>query len=56
MKDKRGVYALIGKEENRSLPLRRLRPSVREQLKAPQQQKTAPQKAAAKSKQNDLEV
>lgn len=55
MKDKRGVYALIGKEENRSLPLRRLRPSVREQLKAGKQQKAAP-KRAAKSKESDLEV
>lgn len=56
MRDKRGIYALIDKNENRNLPLRRLRPSVREQLKAGKQQKTAPKKAAVKMKETDLEV
>lgn len=56
IKDRRGIYALIDKKENRSLPLRRLRPSVREQLKVEKQQKAAPKKAAVKSKQHDLEV
>ena len=55
MKERHKVYAMISKDENRSLPLRKLRPSVREQLKSGQQ-KTVPKKAAAKSKKHDLEV
>jgi len=55
IKDRRGVYALVNRDENRSLPLRKLHPSVREQLKAGKQQKAAP-KRAAKSKESDLEV
>lgn len=55
MKDRHKVYALINKDENRSLPLRKPRPSVREQLKSGQQ-KAAPKKTAAKAKNQDLEV
>ena len=55
MKERHKVYALISKDENRSLPLRKLRPSVRDQLKDGQQ-KAAPKKAAAKSKNHELEV
>lgn len=54
LKGQRGVYALIGKDENRSLPLRRPRPSIRSQLKQGQS-KTAAQRTA-KTKNNDLEV
>ena len=56
MKDKRGIYALINKDENRSLPLRQPRRSVRSQLKDGQEKAAAPKKAAAKKKSNDLEV
>ena len=56
MKDKRGIYALINKDENRSLPLRQPRRSVRSQLKDGQEKAAAPKKAAAKKKNNDLEV
>ena len=56
MKDKRGIYALISKDENRSLPLRQPRRSVRSQLKDGQEKAAAPKKAAAKKKSNDLEV
>ena len=45
------------KDERRDLPLRKQRPSVRAQLKKGQSKKTAaPKKAAAKAKDNDLEV
>ena len=56
MKDKRGIYALINKDENRSLHLRKPRRSVRSQLKDGQEKAAAPKKAAAKKKNNDLEV
>ena len=56
MKDKRGIYALINKDENRSLPLRQPRRSVRSQLKDGQEKTAAPKKTAAKKKNNDLEV
>lgn len=56
MKDKHGIYALINKGENRSLPLRQPRRSVRSQLKDGQEKIAAPKKAAAKKKNNDLEV
>lgn len=55
MKERHKVYALISKDENRSLPLRKLRPSVRDQLKDGKQ-KAAPKKTAAKSKNHELEV
>ena len=57
VKDRHGVFAFISKDERRDLPLRKQRPSVRAQLKEGQSKKTAaPKKAAAKAKDNDLEV
>ena len=56
MKDRRGVFALISSDEKRDLPLRGPRPSVRSQLKAGQIKAAAPKKAAAKTKEQDLEV
>ena len=57
VKDRHGVFAFISKDERRDLPLRKQRPSVRAQLKKGQSKKTAaPKKAAAKAKDNDLEV
>ena len=57
VKDRHGVFAFISKDERRDLPLRKQRPSVRAQLKEGQSKKAvAPKKAAAKSKDNDLEV
>ena len=50
-----GTYALIGKRENRDREIRKPRPSVRAQLKT-DKAKTAPKKAAAKTKNHDLEV
>ena len=50
-----GTYALIGKGENRDREIRKPRPSVRAQLKT-DKAKTAPKKAAAKTKNHDLEV
>jgi len=50
-----GMYALIDKGENRDKEIRKPRPSVRAQLKA-DKAKTAPKKAAAKSKNHELEV
>ena len=55
MKDRRGVYAVIGKDENRDKEVRRPRASIRKQLSEPQQaqaQTTAP----ARRKSNELEV
>ena len=49
LKDRRGVYALIGKDEDRSQSLRR--PSVRSKL----QQASAEQKQPA-AKKKDLEL
>ena len=57
VKDRHGVFAFISKDERRDLPLRKQRPSVRAQLKEGQSKKiAAPKKAAAKTKDNDLEV
>ena len=50
-----GTYALIGKGENRDREIRKPRPSIRAQLKA-DKAKTAPKKAAAKTKNHDMEV
>ena len=50
-----GTYALIDKGENRDKEIRKARPSIRAQLKA-DKEKTTPKKAAAKSKNHDLEV
>lgn len=56
MNDRQGIYALIGKDEKRDLPLRRPRPYVRAQLKAGQPKAAAPKKTAAKKKETELEV
>ena len=47
-----GTYALIDKGENRDREIRKPRPSIRAQLKA-DKAKTAPKKAAAKTKNHD---
>lgn len=49
------TYALIDKGENRDREIRKPRPSIRAQLKA-DKAKTAPKKAAAKTKNHDMEV
>ena len=49
------VDALIDKGENRDREIRKPRPSIRAQLKA-DKAKTAPKKAAAKTKNHDMEV
>lgn len=54
MEGRHGVYALIGKEENRDKGIRKPRPSLRAQLKA-DKAKAAPKKAA-KSKNQEMEV
>ena len=50
-----GTYALIDKGENRDREIRKPRPSIRAQLKT-DKAKTAPKKAAAKTKNHDMEV
>lgn len=51
LKDRKGVYALIGKDEDRTQPLRSRRPSIRSKL----QQASAEQKQPA-AKKKDLEL
>ena len=55
IKNSYGTYALIGKDENRNRQIRKPRPSVRAQL-AQDKKRTAPKKAAAKTKNHGLEV
>ncbi len=55
MEGRHGVYALIGKEENRDKGIKKPRPSLRAQLKA-EKAKAAPKRAAAKSKNQEMEV
>lgn len=55
LKDQRGTYALIGKDENRDREIKKPRPSVRAQL-AQDKKRTAPKKTAAKVKNHGLEV
>ena len=55
IKDRHGVYAMIGKDERRDVSIRRLRPSIRKQL-TDSKQAASPKKAAARAKKNDLEV
>ena len=50
-----GTYALIDKGDNRIMKISTPRPSIRAQLKA-DKAKTAPKKAAAKTKNHDMEV
>lgn len=51
LKDRKGVYALIGKDEDRTQPLRSRRPSIRSKL----QQASAEQKQPA-AKKKDMEL
>ena len=55
MEGRHGVYALISKDKNRDRDIRNPLPSLRAQLKA-DKAKTAPKKAAAKSKNQEMEV
>ena len=55
MKDSHGLYAVIGKDENRDKEVRRPRASIRRQLSETKQAQ-APQKAPARTKKNELEV
>ena len=52
MKDRKGIFATISKDENRNQPLRLRKPSVREKLK----QATPAPKAPAKKKSKDMEL
>lgn len=53
--DRHGTFALVDKTEDRNKGIRKPRPSLRAQLAA-DKGKTAPKKAAAKSKQHEMEV
>lgn len=55
LKERHGIYAFLPKDENRDKSLRKPRQSIRAQLAA-DKEKTAPKKAAAKSKHHDMEV
>lgn len=55
IRNQHGTYALIGKDENRDREVRKPRPSVRAQL-AKDAKRSAPKKAAAKTKDHGLEV
>lgn len=55
IKDRHGLYAVIGKDENRDKEVRRPRASIRRQLSEGKQAK-APKKAPARTKKNELEV
>ena len=55
IKDRHGIYAMIGKDENRDNEVRRPRASIRKQL-SENKQAQAPKKAPARTKKNELEV
>ena len=55
MKDRHGLYAVIGKDENRDKEVRRPRASIRRQLSETKQAQ-APKKAPARTKKNELKV
>ena len=55
MKDRHGLYAVIGKDENRDKEVRRPRASIRSQLPETKQAQ-ASKKAPARTKKNELEV
>ena len=55
IKDRHGVYAMIGKDERRDVSIRRPRPSIRKQL-TDSKQADSLKKAAARTKKNELEV
>lgn len=54
LKDRRGIYAMVAKDENRDKDIRKPRQSIRAQL-AKDKEKATPKKVA-KSKNHDLEV
>ena len=51
MKDRHGVYAMIGKDERRDVSIRRPRSSIRKQL-TDSKQAASPKKAASRTKKN----
>ena len=55
VKDRFGIYALVGKNENRDRGICKPRTSVRKQL-SETKQAASPKKAAARSKQHEMEV
>ena len=55
IKDRHGVYAMIGKDERRDVSIRRPRLSIRKQL-TDSKQAASPKKAAARAKKNELDV
>ena len=55
VKDRFGIYALVGKNENRDKGICKPRTSVRKQL-SETKQAASPKKAAARSKQHEMEV
>lgn len=55
VKDRFGIYALVDKNENRGKNIRKPRASVRKQL-SETKQAASPKKAAARSKQHEMEV
>ena len=55
VKDRFGIYALVDKKENRNRGIRKPRASVRKQL-SETKQAASPKKAAARSKQHEMEV
>ena len=55
IKDRHGVYAIIGKDERRDVSICRPRPSIRKQL-TDSKQAASPKKAVARTKKNELEV
>ncbi len=55
IKDRHGVYAIIGKDERRDVSIRRPRLSIRKQL-TDSKQAASPKKAAARTKKEELEV
>ena len=55
VKDRFGIYALVDKKENRDRGIRKPRASVRKQL-SETKQTASPKKAAARSKQYEMEV
>ena len=55
IKDRHGIYAMIGKDESRDKEVRRPRASIRKQLSETKQAQ-APKKAPARTKKNELEV
>ena len=55
LKDRHGLYAVIGKDENRDKEVRRPRASIRRQLSETKQAQVS-KKAPARTKKNELEV